>query len=126
LPDTAPFVVELTASDTNLACETLVVDWTGGEKPPAGPLFTAKELTAEKIETKLGVFVPRKEPGASGNKLRIVLDWTPARDVPPRVNIGAAVKDKAGNSYATWQTNIGTDLTAPAAKVIGVRGLPGR
>jgi hypothetical protein len=124
LPYAFPFVVELTMKDANLACETLVVEWSDGSRLPLAPLLTGKDLAKERIETKIGVFMPRKAKTEKGGvEPRIILDWTPAPDVPPRVNFSVTVKDKAGNVGTASQTNIGTDLTAPAARVTGVRGL---
>jgi hypothetical protein len=127
LPSEAPFVLELTAKDANLACETLVVEWSADDKPPATLLFTGKDLGKEKIETKIGVFVPRKlAPDKGTVGLKVVLDWTPTSEVPARVNFTVSVKDKAGNLSGAGHANLGTDLTAPAARVTGVRGLSGR
>jgi len=132
IPGDAPFMIELTAKDANLSCETLAVEWSEGDKPPATPLFTGKDLSKEKIETKLGVFVPRKLVPEKGEKekgekpagLKVVLDWTPAPEVPARVNFTISVKDKAGNVGGAGQANLGTDMTAPAARVTGIRGVP--
>jgi hypothetical protein len=126
-PSELSFVVELTATDANLACETLVVEWSEGDKSPPAALFTGKELAMGKIETKLGVFVPRKLPAdkeVAGVKM--VLDWIPAADVPPKVTFTVTAKDKAGNVGRATPASVGTDLTTPAARVTGVRGLPGR
>jgi hypothetical protein len=126
LPDPS-FVVGLTATDANLACETLVVEWSEGDKSPPAALFTGKELAKGKIETKLGVFVPRKLPvDKESQGLKMLFDWTPAADVPPKVTFTVSAKDKAGNVGRATPASVGTDLTTPAARVTGVRGLPGR
>jgi hypothetical protein len=128
-PAAAPFVVEVVVREANLDCQKLEFGWSevpGGAKPPeGGTLFTGADLTKAKIETKIGVFERRKTGPDEPGVFAAVFDWTPAADVPARVALGVGAVDSAGNKGAD-KAEFGTDLTQPAAKVVGVQVVPGK
>jgi hypothetical protein len=126
-PPAAPFVVEVTIRETNLDCQKTNFMWRDakpGEKNAGnGPLFTGADLSKDKIETKIGVFVRRKSGAAEPGVFTAQFDWTPTPDVPAKVALSVEAVDRAGNKSSVT-TEFGTDLTEPAAKVTSVQVVP--